>query len=134
VLTDYRVLDFTDERGALCGQLLADLGAQVLRVEPPGGSPMRAALSGELMWQVYARNCDSVVLDLDSANSREQLAALAEQADLVVDNGGALGDVLARLQAEHPRLVRVSITAFGTRYGPAAKQLAFAMTARDDDV
>ena len=52
MLADYRVLDFPDERGALCGQLLSDLGAQVLRIEPPGGSPMRAALPRELMWQV----------------------------------------------------------------------------------
>ncbi len=114
MLADYRVIDFTDERGALCGQLLADLGAQVVRVEPPGGSPMRAMLPGELMWQVYARNCDGIVLDLDSAAGKAELAALAAQADLVVDNGGAPGDALARLQAEHPRLVRVSITAFGT--------------------
>ncbi len=114
MLADYRVLDLTDERGALCGQLLADLGAQVVRVEPPGGSPMRHALPGELMWQVYARNCDSVVIDLASAAGRAQLAGLAAQADVVVDNGGETGAALAQLHAAHPRLVRVSITAFGS--------------------
>ena len=123
MLADYRVLDFTDERGALCGQLLADLGAQVVRVEPLGGSPMRHALPGELMWQVYARNCESVVVDLASAAGRTQLAGLAAQADVIVDNGGETGAALAQMQAAHPRLVRVSITAFGSD-GPKRDYIA----------
>jgi len=120
VLADYRVLDFTDERGALCGQLLADLGAQVVRIEPPGGSPMRTALPRELMWQVYARNCESAVIDAETADGRARIAALAAQADLIVDNGGT---DLVQPSSAQPRLVRVSITAFGCD-GPKRDYLA----------
>ena len=41
LLSPYRVLDLTDERGLLCGKILGDLGADVVQVEPPGGSPAR---------------------------------------------------------------------------------------------
>ena len=41
MLGPYRVLDLTDERGILCGKILADLGADVIQIEPPGGSPAR---------------------------------------------------------------------------------------------
>ena len=115
MLSDYRILDLSDERGALCGQLLADLGGHVIRIEPPGGSPMRAALPDELAWRVYARNCDSLVLDLAAADDRARFESLAGEADLIVDN-----DVLRQfdlgpdtLRARHSRLVTVSITAFG---------------------
>jgi crotonobetainyl-CoA:carnitine CoA-transferase CaiB-like acyl-CoA transferase len=115
VLSDYRVLDLSDERGALCGQLLADLGAHVIRVEPPGGSPMRSAAPNELMWQVYARNCDSLAVDLATADGRRRFAEYARNADLVVDNDQlrSLGIDVAELRASNPSLVHVSITAFG---------------------
>ena len=41
MLSPYRVLDLTNERGLLCGQILGDLGADVIKIEPPGGSPAR---------------------------------------------------------------------------------------------
>src|SRR5580765_1730075 len=82
MLSDYRVLDLADERGALCGQLLADLGAQVVRVEPPGGSPMRRG--DGVAWGVYARNCSSVVLESD-----QHFHTLAADADLVIAPGAA---------------------------------------------
>ena len=115
MLSDYRVLDLSDERGALCGQLLADLGAHVVRVEPPGGSSMRTALPNELMWQVYARNCDSLVLDLAASDGKRRFADVARDADLVIDNGHlrAFGVDIAALRAGNPSLVHLSITAFG---------------------
>ncbi len=122
MLSDYRVLDLTDERGALCGQLLADLGAQVIRVEPPGGSPMRSVKPRELMWQVYARNCESTVIDFDSAAGKRRFETLAAQADLVIDNGSGTLDA-EQLYATNPRLVRVSITGFGSD-GPKRDYLA----------
>jgi len=113
VLSDYRVLDLSDERGALCGQLLADLGAQVLRIEPRAGSSMRSARPRELMWQVYARNCMSLVIDLETAAGRQEFATLAAQADLVIDNGPIPQLDIVAARARNPRLVQVSITAFG---------------------
>ena len=115
MLSRYRVLDLCDERGALCGQLLADLGAHVIRVEPPGGSPMRRALPDELMWRVYARNCDSLVLDLAASTDRGRFESLARTADLVVDSNALerFGIGFEALRAHNPRLVTVSMTPFG---------------------
>ena len=88
MLSDYRVLDLSDECGALCGQLLADLGAQVVRVEPPAGSPMRATRRS-LAWKVYARNCTSLAIDLATEPGAHCSRALAADADLVIDTGAA---------------------------------------------
>jgi len=75
MLSPYRVLDLTDEHGLFCGQLLADLGADVIAVEPPGGSPARrigrfaddiADPDRSLFWWSYSRNKRSVVVDLEA--------------------------------------------------------------------
>jgi crotonobetainyl-CoA:carnitine CoA-transferase CaiB-like acyl-CoA transferase len=115
MLSDYRVLDLCDERGALCGQLLADLGAQVVRLEPPGGSSMRAMGPNAPVWEVYARNCTSLVIDVTTDSGRQQFIEHAANADLVVDTGelAAAGFDYPKLRVINPRLVWVSITAFG---------------------
>ena len=88
MLAPYRVLDLADERGLLCGHVLAGLGADVILVEPPGGSSARhappllppdAAPEGErsLYWAAYARNRRSVALDLDDPDGRAALLRLA---------------------------------------------------------
>ena len=68
----YRVLDLTNERGLLCGQILADLGADVIAIEPPGGNPARQlgpfaddqpGPERSLYWWACARNKRSVTLD-----------------------------------------------------------------------
>ena len=77
MLEGIRVLDLSDERGQACGMILADLGADVICVEPPGGNPARRLgpfAEGEpgaersLFWWSYARGKRSVVLDRASAN------------------------------------------------------------------
>jgi len=113
---DLRVLDCSDHRGHFAGYLLAGLGAEVIDVEPPGGNParLRAPLAGHgdlsLEWWAYHRGRRRIGLDA--------LAALALEADVVIESGAFPVD-LAALRAANPRLVTVSISAFGSD-GPKA--------------
>ena len=88
MLSPYRVLDLSDERGQLCGQILGDLGADVILIEPPGGSSARRIApfvndAGDapdsLHFWGLNRNKRSVVLDLDSATGRADLRTRAEE-------------------------------------------------------
>jgi crotonobetainyl-CoA:carnitine CoA-transferase CaiB-like acyl-CoA transferase len=137
VLSPYRVLDLTDERGLACGQVLADLGADVIQVEPPEGSPARRVgpfFKGEtdpehsLYWWAYARNKRSVIIDLENPDGRAALRRLAEGADFLVesDEPGAMaarGLGYEELASLNPALVYVSISPFGQR-GPKARYAA----------
>jgi crotonobetainyl-CoA:carnitine CoA-transferase CaiB-like acyl-CoA transferase len=111
---------------AFAGRWLAALGAEVVKIEPPGGDPMRRALDGSLASRfVYLGACKrSAVLDLHSAADRARLAALLESADLLLDGAGP--GALARLglapwtgAARWPHLASVSVTPFGDD-GPLA--------------
>ena len=130
-LSDVRVLDLTTPLGAYCTKLLADLGADVIRVEPPGGDPARGigpfvadeAHPDRSIWFLFQNsNKRSVTLDLESADGRELFRRLAARADIVVesfapgylDQQGIGYDALSR---ENPGLILTSITPFG-RTGP----------------
>ncbi len=133
LLAPYRVLDLTDERGQLAGQILADLGADVVRIEPPEGSAARGSAprlaSGpeserSLCFATYNRNKRSAVLDFAKESERAHFLELVAGADFVLDSGpDALLDRAglepARLRAANPLLVHVRISAFGAT-GPAA--------------
>lgn len=137
----YRVLDLSDERGQLCGRLLADLGADVVLVEPPGGSASRRCgpFAGDvedpersLFHWAYNRGKRSAVLDLEDPADRQVLLALVRTTDVLVEDRGT--DALATLglgrevlEAENPRLVHASITAFGCD-GPKAGWAATDLT------
>jgi len=102
--------------GPLVGQLLADLGADVLKVERPGGDPYRGEPGRFLAWN---RGKRSVVLDLHTQEDVRVLANLIRGADVVVENfrPGALerlGVDLVALRQECPSLVTCSITGFGS--------------------
>ena len=104
--------------GALAGMLLAENGAEVIRVEPPGGDRERER-PGSLVWH---RGKRSVVLDLRDAKDRERFVALAATADGLIETLGPgeaerLGVGYATLGGSAPRLVYLSITGFGER-GP----------------
>jgi len=133
VLGSYRVLDLTDHRGLLCGQMLADLGADVIQVEPPDGSAARrlGPFAGDvrhpersLFWWSYARGKRGLTLDLAQPRGRDLLLRLVSRADFVIESGrpgdlAALGLAHDTLAATNPRVVTVSISAFG-QDGPKA--------------
>ena len=107
---------------------LADQGADVIKVEPPGGDIGRTLLSAPAIreqsrafWMLN-RNKRSVVLDLKRSEAREVLAALIDDADVVMHNfrpGAAerIGCGYAEVAARNPRAVYVSFSAFGSQ-GP----------------
>jgi crotonobetainyl-CoA:carnitine CoA-transferase CaiB-like acyl-CoA transferase len=137
MLSPYRVLDLTDERGLLCGQILCDLGAGVVQVEPPGGSPARGIgpfLRDEphpdrsLYWWANCRNKRSITLDLETEQGRALLRRLAERAHFLIESSTPgtmqrLGLDYNALAALNPALVYVSITPFG-QTGPKAQYAA----------
>ena len=132
-LSPYRVLDLTDEQGLLCGKILADLGADVIAIEPPGGSTARnigpfyhdeVHPEKSLFWWAYATNKRSITLNLDTADGRELLRRLVKEAHFLIESFPP-GHMAERglgyrdLQAINPGLVVVSITPFG-QDGPYA--------------
>jgi crotonobetainyl-CoA:carnitine CoA-transferase CaiB-like acyl-CoA transferase len=126
-LDPYRVLDLTDERGLLAGRILADLGADVIQLEPPGGSSARAlppfagpcdAPGESLYWAAYASNKRGMSCDLDSDEGQRLLLRLAETADFLLESEppGAMarrGLGYEALSRRNPSLIHVSITPFG---------------------
>jgi len=133
-LAGVRVVEFTDEIGSYCGKLLADLGAEVIKVEPPGGgrqrhsAPFVAGLEGDpdasLAFWVHNTSKKSVVLDLATAEGRAAARKLALSAQIVIEDnpvgtmaGWGLGQ--QDLRAASPSLVYTSITGFG-QTGPHA--------------
>jgi crotonobetainyl-CoA:carnitine CoA-transferase CaiB-like acyl-CoA transferase len=114
-----------------CTRILADLGAEVVKIEPPGGDPFRgwgAAVDGNSVWfSVHGRNKLSVVLDLK--RDRDIVMRLAERADVLVENlraGGLerLGLGPDTLHAANPRLVIARISGYG-QDGPYRDKPAF---------
>lgn len=127
-LQGLRVLDLTRElRGAYCGRLLAEYGADVVVVEPPEGNPWRAVgpFAGEaphpeksLFFLHYYAGRRSVVVDLETPRGRQILAALAATADVLLHDltpgrAAALGLEAERVAESHPRLILAAVTAFG---------------------
>lgn len=121
LLDDLRVLDLSEGPiGGMTTMVLADFGADVVKVERPGGDPWRSVANAP-MW---LRGKRSAVLDLTTGEGRESLARLAEGADVVVMSGRpgkaeALGAGYERLSAINPALVYCAITGFGPE-GPYA--------------
>jgi crotonobetainyl-CoA:carnitine CoA-transferase CaiB-like acyl-CoA transferase len=133
MLSPYRVLDLTTERGLLCGQILADLGADVIKIEPPGGSPARQLvpffedrpdLNRSIYWWSYNRNKRSITLDLEANEGQELLYRLAAKAHFLIEsyNPGYLSDRQLgydKVAARNHQIIYVSITPFG-QTGPKA--------------
>jgi crotonobetainyl-CoA:carnitine CoA-transferase CaiB-like acyl-CoA transferase len=127
MLTGLRVIEIADERAEYTGLLLAGLGAEVVKIEPPEGNATRRigpffedqpGLERSLFFWNYNRNKKSVVLDLREGHGREDLLRLLGGADILLDAScGALNEVLdldrATLNARFPALVTARMTPFG---------------------
>jgi crotonobetainyl-CoA:carnitine CoA-transferase CaiB-like acyl-CoA transferase len=133
-LEGIRIIDLTRIiSGPFCTMLLADLGADVIKVETPDGDPVRA--QGEVVdgmswyFAAFNRNKRSVVLDLRSPEGLDALRHLIRHADVVVDNFRpgvmeAMGLGWEQLQVLSPGVIHTSITGFGAD-GPYAQRPAF---------
>jgi len=126
-LAGLRVIELASESGVYCGKLLADLGADVIKIEPPGGDATRGApplLEGvprsdaSLFFQYMNTSKRGVQLDLNRSADCECFRQLVTRADLVIETTppGVLeerGIGYDALAADHPGLVFTSITGFG---------------------
>ena len=116
-LSHITVLDLSvNVPGPFCSMTLGDLGARVVKVEPPGGDPLRQ--TDPHMFAALNRGKQSIALDLKSQLGREALARLAGKADIVLEGSrpgvaARLGADYATLSARNPRLVYCSISGFG---------------------
>jgi benzylsuccinate CoA-transferase BbsE subunit len=137
LLNPYRVLDLTDERGILCGKILADLGADVIQIEPPAGSSARrvgpfyhdaAHPERSLFWWAYAANKRSITLNLACSDGRSLLKRLVPSAHFLIESFppghmAHLGLGYDALAAINPALIVVSVTPYG-QDGPYAHYFA----------
>ena len=126
-MSGLRVVDLSGLGGAYGTRLMASLGAEVIKIEPPGGSAIRrlapfadGAPDGEasLWWAFLAMGSKSVELDPASSEDRETIAEMLRSADIVVDEHGPdvldeLGLGYAAVSADNPGVIWVSITPFG---------------------
>jgi crotonobetainyl-CoA:carnitine CoA-transferase CaiB-like acyl-CoA transferase len=127
MLSCYRILDLSTEKGYFCGRVLGDLGADVIKIEPPGGDPGRnrgpfyqdkPEAEKSLYWMAFNANKKGITLDIATADGREVFKRLAAKADAVIESFDpgymqkiGLGyDVLSQI---NPGLVMTSISAFG---------------------
>ncbi len=126
-LSPYRVLDLADEKGVLAARLMADFGADVIKVEPPEGDPTRRRppFVGDdphpeksLYWLYRNANKRGITLNLRTGEGRALLHRLVETADVLIETarpgeGEALGLDHETLHGVNPGLVHVSVTNFG---------------------
>ena len=123
----YRILDLTDRRAAFCGRLLADYGADVVKVEPPAGDESRRLGpylddvqddEHSLDFLFYNTNKRSVTLDLEIEEGRALFRRLAADADVIIESFSRhylsdLGIGYDALRADNPGLIMASVTPFG---------------------
>jgi crotonobetainyl-CoA:carnitine CoA-transferase CaiB-like acyl-CoA transferase len=115
-LAGLRVVETCEEKGELCGRLLADLGADVVKVEPPGGASSRRlppfAPDGETSLWFAVRNSNKRSVELDLSRQHQDFGLLLSGADVWLDSGDHGFDTPAAAE-RFPRLVVTSITDFG---------------------
>jgi crotonobetainyl-CoA:carnitine CoA-transferase CaiB-like acyl-CoA transferase len=127
MLSPYRVLDLTTERGFICGKLLGDLGANVIKIEKPGGDPARSIgpfyhdipdPEKSLYWWAFNTSKRGITLDIETADGQEIFKRLVRSTDVLIesfdpgymDKIGLSYSVLSHI---NPQLIMTSITGFG---------------------
>lgn len=139
-LAGLRVIELaTVVAGPGSGKYLADFGAEVIKVESPGGDPTRRmgwigpGETDSYFWKLINRNKKSIMLDLKAASGKESLWALLADADVLIENMRpgkleALGFTIEALLRHNPKLVVLRVSGFG-QDGPYAQQPGFATIA-----
>jgi len=127
LLSPYKALDLTDEKGFLCGRILGDFGVDVIKVEPPGGDPSRKKgpfyhdipdPEKSLLWLAYNANKRSITLDIETSDGRELFKRLVRKADFVIESfpPGHMDEIglgYTVLNEVNPAIILTSITPFG---------------------
>jgi len=127
MLSPYRVLDLTDEKGLLCGKILGDLGADVIKIERPGGDMARNLgpfyqdepdPEKSLFWFALNTSKRGITLDIETADGQEIFKRLVKDADFVIetfppDYLDELGLGYSDLEKINSGIILVSITPFG---------------------
>jgi crotonobetainyl-CoA:carnitine CoA-transferase CaiB-like acyl-CoA transferase len=127
MLDNYRVLDLTDEKGSLCGKILGDLGADVIKIERPGGDPSRRLgpfyhdtvdPEKSLLWFAMNASKRGITLQLEDPEGREIFRKLSDKADFIIESSppGYMDKLdlgYSSLSERNPRLIMTSITPFG---------------------
>lgn len=126
-LSGYRVLDLTDDKGYYCSKILAELGADVIKIEPPGGDPSRSIgpfykdtpdPENSLYWWAYNTSKRGITLNIESTQGKDIFRRLVKTADVVVESypPGYLDSLdlgYTALSEINPGIVVTSITPFG---------------------
>ena len=126
-LSGCRVLDLTSPLGHLCGKILGDLGADVIKIEPPAGDAGRsrvpiytdpAGSRHSMFWLAYNSNKRGLTLNLETVEGKKLFGRLAEKADIVLESFppgymASLGFGYEKISAKNPKLVYTAITPFG---------------------
>ena len=134
LLSAYRVLDLCDDKGLFAGKILADMGADVIKIERPGGDPVRRRgpfyknipdPEKSLFWFAYNNGKRGVTLDMTTSKGRDLFHKLVKTADLLLESFpvGHLKEIglsYRELSAIHDQLVMVSISPFG-QSGPYSR-------------
>src|SRR5437016_11170100 len=126
-LAGLRVLELADEKGQFCGKLLADLGADVVKIEPPGGEPSRHVgpflddiphPERSLSFWFYNTSKRGITLNLDTADGRQLFGRLAATSDVILETFqpgflASLGLDYESLRKQNSRLILCALTPFG---------------------
>jgi crotonobetainyl-CoA:carnitine CoA-transferase CaiB-like acyl-CoA transferase len=127
LLSPYRILDLTTERGFICGKLFGDMGADVIKIEKPAGDPARSFgpfyldtpdPEKSLYWWAFNLNKRGITLDIETADGKDLFKKLVKGADAVIESFDPgymdkIGLGYSILSQVNPQIVMTSITGFG---------------------